>query len=258
MRYFFHIGYCGVNYRGWQRQPQSITVQEVIEEALSKVFKERIVCMGCGRTDALVHADQYFFHCDIYKEWSYDLAFRLNKMLPDDIAVFDIFPVENSAHAQFDAKKRTYNYYLHFTKDPFLSNVSAFYEEKLCVLSMQEACSLLVNYDDYYSFCRSPQKHNHTKCIVYNAQVFTYHHQVRIQITANRFLRSMMRIIVSRILDIACGRMSLSEFEEYFLFKKSGQFTRIAYPQGLHLSQVEYDFLSVPTKNINSSLWNRV
>ncbi|WP_372367978.1 tRNA pseudouridine(38-40) synthase TruA [Candidatus Uabimicrobium sp. HlEnr_7] len=259
MRYFFHIGYCGANYRGWQRQPKSITVQEVIEQSLRKIFGRYVVCMGCGRTDALVHADQYFFHSDLSENWNYDLIYRLNKVLPDDIVVFDIFPVAQKAHAQLSATCRTYQYYIHTTKDPFLSRVSSLYLGKNLHLDLAaQACEILTKYSDYATFCKSPQKHNHTFCSVYHSQLEVNEQQNRIRFTisANRFLRSMIRIIVVRILAVAKKELSLAEFEDYFLTNKSSQFTTIAYPQGLHLAKIEYPFLDIPPQLLRSKeLW---
>ncbi len=105
-------------YHGWQRQANVLSVQEVIEEALSRILKTPVIVMGCGRTDAQVHATQFFFHLEVEKEWNFDLLFRLNKLLPPDIAVFEIIPVEEKQHARFDAMQRTYDYFIHTSKDP--------------------------------------------------------------------------------------------------------------------------------------------
>nr|HPH46379.1 tRNA pseudouridine synthase A [Chryseolinea sp.] len=127
MRYFFHIGYHGHFYRGWQRQPNVRNVQHVIETTLTNILKTPTSAMGCGRTDAQVHASQFFFHTDVQNAWDYDLMFRVNKALPDDIAVFEIIPVEENQHARFDATLRTYDYFIHTYKDPFLTTLSSFY-----------------------------------------------------------------------------------------------------------------------------------
>src|SRR3974377_1321297 len=112
MRYFFHVGYRGSNYCGWQGQPTHLTVQGVFETTIGKVLKEDITILGCGRTDSGVHASQYFFHLDTKKMGDTDMAFVLNKILPEDIAVFDVIPVAENAHAQFDARVRTYDYFI--------------------------------------------------------------------------------------------------------------------------------------------------
>lgn len=251
MRYFFHIGYCGANYRGWQRQPKSISVQETIESALQKIFGRYIACIGCGRTDLLVHAQQYFFHSDIPENWGFDLVFRLNKVLPSDIAVFEIYPVFSKSHAQFSATHRTYHYYIHTFKNPFLDRVSSLYlEDNLDLKLAGEACRLLTCYTDYAAFCKSPKKHNHTICKIYNVQLSTdtMKTRIRFSIRADRFLRSMIRIIVMRLLFVAQKHMSITEFESFFTSPWQGQFSTIAYPQGLHLVKVEYPFLNVDTK----------
>jgi tRNA pseudouridine38-40 synthase len=105
LRYFLHIAYSGTNYRGWQMQKGVVSVQEIIEKNLSQVFKKPVFVVGCGRTDAQVHASQYFMHFQLDDEWDFDLVFRLNKMLPPDISVFDLIPVEPKQHARFGAKK---------------------------------------------------------------------------------------------------------------------------------------------------------
>jgi len=118
-----------------------------LETALSKLLKSQINIIGCGRTDAQVHATQFFFHMDVEKEWDFDLLFRLNKVLPDDIAIFDIIPMQGLPHCRYDAIQRTYDYFIHTYKDPFLSGFSSFYEEKnLDIAQMKAACTLLPLY----------------------------------------------------------------------------------------------------------------
>src|ERR1700712_5281160 len=128
MRYFFHIGYHGTNYSGWQKHAGAVTVQQVLETALSQVLKTPVEINGCGRTDAHVHAAQFFFHMDVENIGDFDLVFRLNKVLPDDIAVFDIIAMEGLPHARFDAIQRSYDYFIHNYKDPFLGRFSSMYE----------------------------------------------------------------------------------------------------------------------------------
>src|SRR6185369_12831579 len=119
--------------------------------------------MGCGRTDAQVHASQFFFHTDIKDPWDFDLLFRINKNLPSDIAVFEIIPVEENQHARFDAIARTYDYFIHTYKDPFLSGVSSLYlERNLDLEEMRRAVTLLTQYNDYRAFCKSPAGYKHT------------------------------------------------------------------------------------------------
>lgn len=251
MRYFFHIAYHGFAYRGWQRQPEIPSVQEVLENAFEKLLKEKTTVYGCGRTDAKVSASQYFFHIDTLKEWNYDLVFRLNKVLPDDIAIFDIIPVNNDQHARFDASSRTYDYFIHTIKDPFLSEMSSLYLVKdLDVIQMKKAVELLPKYDNYYAFCKSPDKHNHTICNVTSAKLFVEAkgEKIRFQITANRFLKCMIRMLMGKILEIGRRESTVEEFEHSLKTQQAPKLLLPAHPQGLYLSKVTYPFLDIEPK----------
>ncbi|WP_158993020.1 tRNA pseudouridine(38-40) synthase TruA [Mucilaginibacter sp. L196] len=257
MRYFFHIGYHGTNYCGWQKHPEALSVQQVLETNLTKLLKVPIYISGCGRTDAQVHASQFFFHVDIEQEWDFDLFFRLNKILPDDIAVFDIIPVEDLPHARFDTIQRSYDYFIHTYKDPFLSRFSSFYAEKgLDLHKMKYAVALLPNYSDYRAFCKMPDRIDHTICHVSTASLFTDKNsdRIRFHISANRFLSKMIRIIVGRLLEIGKGEMSVDEFEHYLAEKITPQIIIPAYPQGLYLSKVTYPYLDLPVKSTFSTM----
>jgi tRNA pseudouridine38-40 synthase len=165
LRYFFHIGYNGSGFNGWQKLPQANSVQMVVETVLSQILKKDISVVGCGRTDTHVHAGQFFFHLDLEETWDFDLLFRVNKNLPESIAVFDILKVDDSSHARFDATTRTYDYFVHTYKDPFLSNVSTLWlEPGFDFLRIKDALKLLPQYSDYKAFCRTPAKHRTTIC----------------------------------------------------------------------------------------------
>ena len=251
MRYFFHIGYHGTNYSGWQKHPGILNVQQIIESGLEKVLKTKIAITGCGRTDAGVHASQFFFHADIETEWNFDLLFRLNKLLPDDIAVFDVIPVQGQPHARFDAIQRTYDYYIHTYKDPFLSHFSALYLLKdINMDQMQQAAALLPKYNDYRGFCTSPDRNDHTICNVSSAHfsVDNSGDKLHFQISANRFLSKMVRIIVGRLLEIGQGKLSVDQFEHYLINKETPAIITPAYPQGLYLSKVTYPYLDMPVR----------
>jgi tRNA pseudouridine38-40 synthase len=252
MRYFFHIGYNGNNYNGWQKLPQANSVQEVIERQLSQILKTPLTIVGCGRTDTQVHAGQFFFHVDIADPWDFDLLFRLNKSLPPDIAIFDILPMKGDAHARFDAFERTYDYFIHTYKHPFLNNLSSLYEfNGLDFLEMRKAIALLPSYNDYRSFCRTPDKQKTTTCNVSRAELFvdTSGQRIRFSITANRFLSGMIRILMNKLLDIGKREMSVDEFEYLLITKKTPITILPAYPQGLYLSKVNYPFLDIPTRS---------
>ncbi|MBN2598480.1 tRNA pseudouridine(38-40) synthase TruA [Labilibaculum sp.] len=251
MRYFFHIGYKGTEYRGWQRQKNVMSVQEVIEDKLSNLLKEKIVCIGCGRTDAGVHSSQYFFHINTDKIWNDHHLFVLNKILPSDISVYDVFEVDNNNHAQASASKRTYNYFIHTKKNPFLNEISTLYNITPDVDKMAKASSIITKYNDFRALCKSPDSHNHTRCNIFSVKFFTDASKTnfRLEISANRFLRGMIRILVHELIEVGTGQKSIDEFEEMIKNKTPQQFLNIAHPQGLYLSQVQYPFFKTEPTN---------
>ncbi len=213
--------------------------------------------MGCGRTDAQVNASQYFFHLDIMQPWDYDLMFRLNKALPADIAIFEIIPVEENQHARFDAIQRTYDYFVHTYKDPFLQAGSSFYFEKnLDLHKMKEAVALLLRYNDYRAFCITPDAYKTTICHVTSATLFADANgdRIRFQISANRFLGKMIRIIMGKLLKIGKGTLSVDEFESYLITKVTPKLIIPAHPQGLYLSKVVYPYLDIPPRTTFSTI----
>jgi tRNA pseudouridine38-40 synthase len=257
VRYFFHIGFNGRNYRGWQRQAKAHNIQQVVEETLSQILKTPVFITGCGRTDAQVHASQFFFHVDIENPWDFDLVFRINKTLPDDIAVFDIFPVKEGQHARFDAVARTYDYFIHTYKNPFLNTVSTLYQEKnLNLEKMKQAVSLLPLYQDYRALCKSPDNYRTTICKVTSALLMTdgAGDHIRFQVTADRFLGKMIRIIVGKLLLIGKGELSVDEFESFLIEKKTPETLDPAFAQGLYLSKVTYPFLDIPPRSDFSAI----
>jgi tRNA pseudouridine38-40 synthase len=215
------------------------------------VLKSPIICLGCGRTDALVHASQYFFHIDVEGTWKFDLLARLNKMLPRDIAVFDIIEVKENAHAQFDAVSRTYDYFIHTYKDPFLNELSALYLEKdLDLTKMQQAANLLKKYNDYKALCLTPDKHTTTICNITMAHIYSDKKgdKIRFQISSNRFLKAMVRIVIRKLLDVGSNKLSVDEFENILITQKTPVSNKLAFPQGLYLSKVIYPFLDIPQR----------
>lgn len=251
MRYFFHIGYNGHTYSGWQRQPKVNSVQEVIETKLSELFKTKLAINGCGRTDAGVHASQFFFHVDIEQAWDFDAIFRLNKLLPHNIAVFDIVPMDGKQHARFDAVQRRYDYYIHTYKNPFLNQLSSLYQvSNLKLDEMKKAVDLLPKYKDYRAFCTAPDKNEHTICNVMEAKLFATPNgdHYRFHIASNRFLGKMIRILTGNLLKIGAGNMSVDEFEHLLITKETPGMLEIAHPTGLYLSKVTYPYLNLPTR----------
>jgi tRNA pseudouridine38-40 synthase len=251
VRYFFHIGYSGTNYQGWQKLPQAKSIQQVFEDKLSQNLRTNTQIVGCGRTDTGVHASQFFFHADVETNIDPDLKFRLNKNLPSDLAVFDIIPVANNAHARFDAFQRTYDYYFHSQKHPFLSRLSSELElSEINFPALKEAVELLTRYSDFRAFCRHPDKHRTTICNVSFAEFFVNDSldRARFTIKSNRFLSGMIRIIVERLINVGKGELSVSDFEKYFIDKIPPPSLALAPPQGLYLSKVTYPYVDLPAR----------
>ncbi|SOD14635.1 tRNA pseudouridine(38-40) synthase TruA [Pedobacter xixiisoli] len=248
MRYFFHIGYNGHTYNGWQRNPKAHSVQETIEEKLSNIFKTQIDINGCGRTDTSVHASQYFFHVDIEREIDFDLFFILNRILPHSIAVFNIIPMDGKQHARFDAVQRKYDYYLHTYKNPFLGQLSSYYDVKnLNVQEMKKAVDLLPKYKDYRAFCTAPDKNEHTICNVMEAKLYCSadEQHFRFHIASNRFLGKMIRILMGNLLKIGKNEFTVEQFEHRLSSLEIPKIFEIAKPTGLYLSKVTYPYLNL-------------
>lgn len=266
MRYFFHIAYHGTRYNGWQKLPHNKSIQSVIEVALSQIIKKPVSVVGCGRTDSHVHASQYFFHCDSEPINTAEVKFRLNKTLPNDIAIFDILPVEDHQHARLSALERTYTYFIHREKDPFLNNISSLYQHEFDIERIKAGISMLPKYNDYRFFHRPASRPKTTLCHVNSTELFIGHNgdRLKLTITANRFLSGMVRIIVHKLLMVGKGKLTLDEFENYLKGDEAPSDIKSAYPQGLYLTKVKYPFLDLPSQSKfdlltdNQSFWQRV
>jgi tRNA pseudouridine38-40 synthase len=247
-RFFLHLSYDGTKYRGWQRQNNVPSVQEEIERELSAILKVRTTIFGCGRTDAQVHSSQYFAHFNAEFNAEFDLLFRLNKNLPDSISIHDLIPVHEKSNARFHATARTYNYFLHTTKVAHLATHSALYEkEPLDYSKMKSAAELIPNYTNFLGFCKTPLLLDNTICEVSHVSFLHNENftQFCFEITANRFLRGMIRNLMARIVQVGSGEIDLEEFEEFLCLKKTEQLPIAAHPQGLYLTKIVYPFLDI-------------
>ena len=249
MRYFLHIGFDGSNYSGWQRQKNTLnTVQEILEQKLSQLFKEKMSAYGCGRTDAGVHASQYVIQINLDEAPTFDLKFRLNKNLPDGIAVFEIIEVKEDQHCRHDAVARTYDYFIHWNKNAVLFRYSSLYEDLTLDFDlMRKAAALILKTRDFKPLCKQPEAHDNTLCQLSNCELFVNEEQGRLRftITGNRFLRGMVRICVFFLLEVGTGKMTLDEFNKILNQEKELKEKAPAYPNGLFLSRVEYPFLEL-------------
>jgi len=246
MRYFFHIAYNGSKFSGWQLQPNSYTVQEALEQKLQKVFKKKITVFGCGRTDKGVHSSQYFFHIDLENTPNFDVEFVLKQHLPSSISLFEVIPLSEDQHCRYDAISRSYDYFLHTYQDPYLDKFSTLFNyEKLDFQLMQKAAEIIQNYNDFRGFCLQPEVHNHTRCEITSSKLYFNPNQSRIRfsITGDRFLKGMIRILVAGLIKIGRNQMSIQEFEDYLQNPRDISNLKIAPPNGLYLSRVEYPYL---------------
>ncbi len=243
MRYFLELSYNGKNYAGWQRQNNAISVQEVLEDNLSKILNNKIEIVGCGRTDAGVHAKQYFAHVDIEKALPENFLYRINNMLPEDIAIQKIFDVKPDFHARFDAINRTYKYFIHFEKNPFLEDYSFLLLNKTLDISAMNHClSLILGEHDFSCFEKKGSDNKTSVCVLKDAFFEQNENGLVFTITANRFLRNMVRRITAAMLMLGLNQLSAEEIILAVLEKKDLQVKMAVPAKGLFLWKIEYDF----------------
>ena len=244
MRYFITLSYDGTRYHGWQVQPNGPSVQEKLQWALSTILRqEDILVTGAGRTDAGVHARMMVAHFDV-ETMNFelqDLTYKLNRLLPQDIAIQKIEPVSDEMHARFSATSRTYHYYIHTVKDPFLRAYSCELHYPLDFQRMNEAAAILMTYDDFGAFCKAHADVKTTLCHITVAQW----HQTSttswyFEITANRFLRNMVRAVVGTLIDVGRGRLSLDDFRKVIEGKRRTEAGESMPANALFLEEVKY------------------
>jgi tRNA pseudouridine38-40 synthase len=241
MRYFFEITYDGSNYSGWQNQANALGVQQVVEETLSKLLREKISIVGSGRTDAGVHCVQQFFHVDLDGEVERkDLLVRLNSFLPKDIAIRAILPVKSTAHARYDARVRTYEYHITVCKNPLLVGRAFYFFKKCDMALMNEAAALLVGEHDFTSFSKVKTDVNHFRCTVKKARWIKKNDLLIFTISANRFLRGMVRATVGTLLDVGSEKITLKEFQSIIRSKDRKKAGMNVPAEGLYFTGVKY------------------
>jgi tRNA pseudouridine38-40 synthase len=242
-RYFLQLSYKGTRYFGWQRQPNAISVQEVMEKTLSTVLREDITVVGAGRTDTGVHASFYVLHFDISNEIeeSEKLVYHLNRFLPDDIAIQKIEKVNNDFHARFSAVSRTYRYYISTVKDPFSIDTSYQFTIPLNMEMMNEAAQVLFEFSDFTSFAKLHTDVKTNNCKVFQAEWKTENNQLVFTIKADRFLRNMVRAIVGTLLEVGKGKITINDFRKIIEIKDRGAAGTSVPPQGLFLVDIGYN-----------------
>lgn len=244
MRYFLEIAYHGAAYHGWQSQLNVNTVQAEINKALLTLLKTSIETIGCGRTDTGVHATQFYLHFDFIDTLPVDFIYRLNTILPKDIAVFNLHIVHDDAHARFDATYRSYIYYIHNHKHPFRNTISTYIPQHIInpvLLKAVADCILL--YNDFTSFTKTGGQAVSHNCTISQSHWVINEHILEYHITANRFLRGMVRRIVGACIDVSKGKISLEEVQSALLHKKILPINTSMPPHGLFLTKVKYPYL---------------
>lgn len=243
-RYFIHLAYKGSNYAGWQVQPNAVTVQELLESGIKHLAKIDSVT-GCGRTDTGVHASDFYAHFDSEKKMTeHDLeklTDKLNRFLPEDIKIFSIKPVVPDAHARFSAISREYRYLIIREKDPFLFEKAYFFHGDLNIEAMNQCAALLVGKHDFECFSKVKTEVNNFNCNVFKASFSENDHLLKFTISADRFLRNMVRAVVGTLLDVGKGKLSPEGFTEVLNSRDRCKAGYSVPAKGLTLTRVEYD-----------------
>lgn len=242
-RYFIKLAYNGANYSGWQIQPNAPSVQQTINEAVSTILQQEINIVGCGRTDTGVHAKEFYAHFDINEDISNktkDIARRLNHFLPKDISVFKIIPVDSEAHARFDAISRSYKYIVSQRKDPFYKDFSYFIHDNLRIDKMNKAAETLFEFTDFTSFSKLHTQVKTNNCKIMQAYWEEKNHLLVFNITADRFLRNMVRAIVGTLLDVGKNKITIDDFKKIIESKNRSNAGYSVPAKGLFLTHIEY------------------
>ncbi len=246
-RYFIEISYNGTSFHGWQTQPNALTVQECLDKALSIYFRQEVITLGCGRTDAGVHATQFYAHFNlvaIAEKSILKAVTGINSLLPYAIAVKRIFEVTDEAHARFDAISRSYQYLIHFEKDPFKLDRSWLYKGDLNVVEMNKAAAILLNFIDFSCFSKS-----NTQTFTNNCKITCAYFEVQsdgalvFNITADRFLRNMVRAIVGTLVLVGKGEITVDDVAKVIESKNRSKAGQSVPACGLYLMNVEYAYV---------------
>ncbi|MHA4894484.1 tRNA pseudouridine(38-40) synthase TruA [Pedobacter sp. PWIIR3] len=252
-RYFIELAYNGTLYHGWQIQPNALTVQECLDKAMSTYFRQTVCTLGCGRTDAGVHATQFFAHFDLDFDddqpvpdgQTMDRAVGgINSLLPYQISVKRIFKVQDDAHARFDATERAYHYYIHFNKDPFKLDRSWLFKGNLDVEVMNQAAAILPRFTDFSCFSKSNTQTFTNNCKVTEAFFTEEDGALRFTVRADRFLRNMVRAIVGTLVQIGKNEITLAEFESIIISKNRSKAGQSVPACGLYLVSVKYPYVN--------------
>jgi tRNA pseudouridine38-40 synthase len=243
-RYFVRLAYDGTHFHGWQRQPNAPTVQQTLEEAMSMMLRLPVVLTGAGRTDTGVHADEFFAHFDttdsLSKQECEKLVFRLNRYLGGEIALFEIFPVVLNAHARFSAISRTYRYCITRVPNPFRREYAHYLYGEIDADAMNEGAAIVMGYHDFTSFSKADTDTMTNICKISHARWELEGNELVFTITADRFLRNMVRAIVGTLLALGTGRISLEDLKLIIESKNRSNAGDSAPAKGLSLHKIVY------------------
>lgn len=245
-RYFLHLAYDGSNYKGWQIQPNGNTIQAELTKALSIILRQETPITGAGRTDTGVHARNFYAHFDINNEFTQEelnqIVYKLNRFLPTDITVYRLFHVADDLHARFSAISRTYKYYISHNRDPFVRNYVWYRFGAVDVEAMNRAANVLLEITDFTSFSKLHTQTNTNNCKVTQAKWEQTTNGLVFTITADRFLRNMVRAVVGTLLDVGLNKVTHEEFLAIILSKDRCSAGESMPAQGLFLEDVGYLF----------------
>jgi tRNA pseudouridine38-40 synthase len=245
LRYFIKLAYNGTQYHGWQYQPNAASVQETMNKAFSTILNSEISLMGAGRTDTGVHAKEMYAHFDFETPLNIQsLIHKLNSFLPKDIVIYDILPVSNEAHTRFDATKRTYEYHINTFKDAFLQEQSWYFHQKLDLDLMNKAAKYLLKHTDFQCFSKVNTDVNTFDCTIFEAYWKQENDRLVFTISANRFLRNMVRSIVGTLINIGLHKITLDDFETIIKNKNRDKAGFSVPAHGLYLTKIEYDYIT--------------
>ncbi|MFI5219425.1 MAG: tRNA pseudouridine synthase A [Bacteroidia bacterium] len=246
-RYFLELSFKGTNYSGWQIQENAVSVQQKVNEALSLLLGTKTETVGCGRTDTGVHAKQFFVQFDSVNEITDTFKFihQMNGIVPNDISVYEVYQVDENASSRYDAVSRTYEYYLYRYKNPFLKEFAAGIFFDINVDEINNACKILKEYDDFKCFSKSRTDVKHTICNIMEAKWETQNGFHKFTVTANRFLRGMVRAITGTLLETGKGETSLNDFRKIIESKQRSEAGASVDACGLYLTKVVYPYLKI-------------
>jgi tRNA pseudouridine38-40 synthase len=247
-RFFIELAYDGTNYHGWQAQPNAVTVQEVLDSALRTVLRQPIETTGCGRTDTGVHAKEFFAHFDLEIEeesivngsWFMDKIRSLNAILPTDIAIKNLVPVEADKHARFDATLRSYEYHIHFNKDPFKQNYSWLIRDTPDIELMNKSARLMMEFTDFSCFSKSNTQVKTNNCKISRAEWVKTDNGMVFHISADRFLRNMVRAIVGTLLQVGRKEIEPGDVKQIIQSKNRSKAGTSVPACGLYLTEVKF------------------